>query len=474
MPADVLTWIKGKHLLKFGEEYNKWQMDGGGWPGVDAGDLSFSGIFTRNPASTSSAGIGYADFLIGLPQTWSDSMPPEDGGRSWNTQLFVQDDYKIKPTLTLNVGVRYQIWAGWGEAFNRVYSFDPKLSNPGTNSLGAVWYGGQNGRTALEKTLWDVFSPRLGFAWAPTHNWSIRGGYGIFDMMRNSDTYGNGLGSGWGWSGYETSSDLITPIFQLSQGLPSPTFYPLPTGLTPDSKNGQAVSYVPYDTPMSCVHEVHFDVQRRIPGDIVVDAGYVFTRTVHLGFGRDINQVPEDLLGQDDAQSRRPYPQFQGIGAALFDGISNYNAFQLSLRKQFSQGLMFLVNYTASKAMDTGMGSGWGGAENVDAWQNAYDPRANYGLSTIDLPQTLNGAIIYQLPFGAQKRFLNKGGVLGAVVGDLFMSLVHTCELNNGNPFDYLTELQRHAEELAKNPAVWMPWRYRQPLQQAGPSEAPA
>ena len=433
MPGDILTWIKGKHMLKFGGEYNKWQGAEGGWPGVDAGDLSFSGIFTRNPADANSAGLGYADFLLGLPQTWGDSMPPEYGERAWNTQLFVQDDFKVTPKLTLNIGVRYQIWSGWREAFNRVYSFDPNLTNPATNTLGAVWYGGQDGRSALEKTLWDVFSPRLGFAWAPTQNWSIRGGYGTFTMMRNSSTYGNGLGSGWGWTGYETSTDLMTPIFQLSQGLPSARFYPLPTGLTPDAKNGQPVSYVPYNTPMSYVEELHLDVQRRIPGDIVVDAGYVFTRGVHLGFGRDIDQVPQSLLGPGNAQLNRPYPQYQGISAALFDGFSNYNAFQLSLRKQFAKGLMFLVNYTGSKDMDTGMGSGWGGAENIDAWQNAYDPHANYALSTLDLPQTLNGAVIYQLPFGAGRRFVNRGGVLGAVVGGWQGSSMFL--LHSGSPF---------------------------------------
>ncbi len=433
MPTDTVAWIKGKHMLKFGGEYNKWQTVGGGWPGIDAGDFNFSGIFSRNPADPTSAGLGYADMLFGLPQTWSDSQPPWTGGRSWNTQLFVQDDYKVKPTLTLNIGVRYQMQAGWSEQFNRVYSFDPTLTNPATNTLGAVWYGGQDGRRALEKTIWDVFSPRLGFAWAPTHNWSIRGGYGTFAMMRNSDSYGAGLGSGWGYSGYETSTDLITPIFNLSQSLPSPGFYPLPTGLTRDSKNGEPVSYVPYDTPMGYVEEAHLDVQRHIPGDIVVDAGYVFTRGVHLGFGRDIDQVPESLLGPGNAQLNRPYPQYQGISASLFDGVSNYHAFQLSLRKQFSQGFMFILNYTLSKTMDTGMGSGWGGTQNIDAWQNAYDPRANYGLSTIDLPQTVNGTLIYRLPFGAQRRFLNRGGVLNAVVGGWQASSLWI--LHSGPPF---------------------------------------
>jgi outer membrane receptor protein involved in Fe transport len=452
-PSDMLTWIKGKHMLKVGGEFDRWQS-AEVWGDVDAGDFSFSGIFTRNPVDPTSAGLGYADFLFGLPQDWGVSMSPEYGGRSWNMQLFVQDDYKVTPKLTLNLGVRYQIQAGWREAFNRVVSFDPALMNPATNTLGAVWYGGQHGRTALEKTIPDVFSPRLGFAWAPAPNWSIRGGYGIFPMARNGDTYTSGIASGWGWSGYETSTDLITPIFRLSQGLPSATFYPLPSGLTPDSLNGQPVSYVPYDTPMSYTQAVHFDIQRRIRGDIVVDTGYVFTRGVHLGFGRDINQVPPNLLGPGDAQLKRPYPQFQGISAALFDGFSNYHAFQLSVRKQFSQGLMFLVNYTASKDMDTGMGSGWGGAENIDNWQNAYDPRANYGLSTIDLPQTLNGAFIYQLPFGAGKRFVKQGGVLGAMVGGWQVSSMF--QLHSGSPFTPIVGTANLSGSLAGS---WYPNR---------------
>ncbi|MGD0226040.1 MAG: TonB-dependent receptor [Terriglobia bacterium] len=452
-PADILTWVKGKHMLKFGGEYNRWNQVGV-WGDQDAGDLSFSGIFSRNPADPTSTGLGYSDFLLGLPQTWSDSMPPELGPRSWNAQLFVQDDYKLRPHLTLNLGVRYQMQAGWREEFNRLASFDPTLMNPATNTLGAVWYGGQDGRTPLQKTLFDIFSPRLGFAWAPTENWSIRGGFGTFTMKWNKDTYGNGIGTGWGTAGYESSTDLLTPIFSLAQGLPSAQVYPLPGGLTPDSLNGQPVSYVPYNTPMSYVEEVHFDVQRHIPGDIVLDAGYVFTRAVHLGFGRDIDQVPENLLGPGNAQLNRPYPQYQGISAQLMDGYSSYHAFQLSVRKQFSRGLTFLLNYTASKDMDTGMGSAWGGTENIDAWQNAYAPRANYGLSTIDLPQTLNGDFIYRLPFGKERRLMNRGGVLDAVVGGWQVSSLW--QVHSGSPFTPLVGTANLSGSLAGN---WYPNR---------------
>lgn len=444
VPSDVLTIVKGKHVIKVGGEYDKFYNSSASWGDLQEGNFSFSGIFTRNPANPESTGLGYADFLYGLPQTWSATETPITGQRSWNAQLFVGDDYKITSKLTLNFGLRYLMTAGWSEEHNRVADFAPSLINPATNTPGAMWFGGQLGRRALENTDYHGFSPRVGFAWSPKNGWSIRGAYGIFDQFWCNANYGGGYGEGWEVTGYQTSTDLITPIFSLSppsagllaaypslvQGPPLPL---QPTGTpSPTFLNGQPVTYYPFNAPIPYVQQLHFDVQHQLPHGIFVDAGYVWTRGVHLPFQRDVDQVPAALLGPGNAQLKRPYPQYEGIWAYLDDGVSNYNGFQLTVKHEFSQGLMFTANYTWSKAEDTQTVSNWYGGD-AGLVQESYSPRANYGLGNMDMPNIFNLSFIYQLPFGQGKHFVNQSGVLNGIVGGWRVS--SGIYVSSGSPF---------------------------------------
>ncbi len=434
--SDTLTLIKGKHILKFGGEYNKFQ-DNIAWANVNSGDYDFSGVFTSNPAEGFSGGLGYADFLLGLPDSWGVSMGPETGLRASNFQAFAQDDYKITPHLTLNFGVRYIAQAGWTEVHNRIGNFDPGLMNPGTGTLGAVCFAGQTfgGHycpRAQQKTIWDIFDPRIGFAWSPKNAWSVRGSFGTFSMMLGANSFTSGWAPGWSIQGTLATTDMLTPVFNLAQGPPPGSIiYPSAAARTPDMLNGQGVTYLPYDTPAPYTEQWQLDIQHQLRGGVVIDAGYVGTRGVHLLFGRDIDQVPPQLLGPGDAQPRRPYPQYYGIGGNLYDGISNYHSFQLSVRKEFSHGLSFIANYTLAKTMDMSTSPGWCCAS--DTWQNAYNPRANYGLSLTDVPHLVNGSFVYELPVGSGKAFLNRGGVLNGILGGWQVS--GTFQLHSGLPF---------------------------------------
>ncbi len=429
--SDTVTWVKGKHIIKLGGELDKWQ-DNQAWDNKRSGSFDFNGIFTRNPADPNSSGLGYADFLIGEPDTWSVNNAPETGMRDWNVQLFAQDDYKVKRNLTLNLGVRYQLQTGWVEQHNRLANFDPSIVNPATGTLGALWFAGNNGHTALQKTIPDFFAPRIGFAWSPRANLSIRGGFGIYSNMWGANTYTSGVGTGWSIQGFQTSTDLIKPIFTLSQG-PPPPLVPNPQGLTPSLLNGQSISYFPYNTPMSYVEEWNFDIQRAIGSGLVLDAAYVGSKSVHLGFGTDINQVPQSLLGLSDPQSRRPYPQYAGISSSLFNGVSFYSSLQLSARKRLGNGFSFQANYTYSKALDSGTGSGWGGTTGLDTWQIANDWRANYGPSAVDMRHLFNGSFVYDVPVGQGRRVLNQRGIVDAFIGGWQVS--STFQFHSGLPF---------------------------------------
>lgn len=455
--SDTVTWIKGKHILKFGGEYNKWQ-DNQAWADRDAGDFDFSGLFTRNPADPNSTGLGYADFLFGLPDTWGVSSVPETGLRIWNLQTFVQDDYKVKPNLTLNIGVRYQLQPGWTEVHDRIANFDPTLVNPATGTLGALCFAGQtfgshHCPTAQEKTITDLFAPRIGFAWAPKEKWSVRGAFGMFDMMWGANTYTGGQGLGWGTQGYLANTDQLTPIFQLVNGPPLPVF-PSASARTPDMLNGQGIGYIPYNTPAAYVEQWHFDVQHQIAGGVLLDVAYVGSHTVHLGFGRDINQVPPQLLGPGNAQLNRPYPQYSGIYSSLFDGYSHFNSFQFGTRKDFSHGLSFTASYTFAKVLDTGSASGWGGTQNIEVYQNAYNMRANYGPALFDITHLVNGSSVYQLPFGHGKQFINQNSLLDAFFGGWQLSA--TVQLHSGEPFTPMMGTANLSGSLAGN---WFPNR---------------
>ena len=115
-----------------------------------------------------STGLKYADFLLGLAaQSWSAGVSPEYGARLKSPQVFVQDDYKVRPNLTLNLGLRYQITHGWNETHGNMAAFDPTVANPGTGTLGAMWYGTThtNGRTSLQSSVYSTVLPRIGFSW---------------------------------------------------------------------------------------------------------------------------------------------------------------------------------------------------------------------------------------------------------------------------------------------------------------------
>ena len=147
--SDTVDWIKGKHAIKMGGEFDKWQVNQDPFDFVDSGNFSFDGEFTAGPSPQalnnpgSSVGLGYADFLLGLPNSWNVLSGPETGGRVWNFQLFIQDSYKIRPNLTLNFGLRYLNQEGWTEEHDHIAQFDPTLTNAATNTgRDLVWRRG--------------------------------------------------------------------------------------------------------------------------------------------------------------------------------------------------------------------------------------------------------------------------------------------------------------------------------------------
>jgi len=431
--SDSVTLVRGKHILKFGGEFDMyrgascWSCQ---WPGA----FDFSGIFTANPANPNATGMGYADFLLGLPDNWNDSYTPTYGARQHTIQAFVQDDFKVTPRLTLNMGLRWFAPSGWGEEHNRWGNFDPTLINPATGTPGAMIFGGQNGRNSIQETKWTGLGPRFGFAWAPKANWSIRGGYGIFDV--SVDLSGNmaGMGNGISVSGYQAATDNLTPFMQLSQGHAPPPIPAFPPSA--DFYNGSGISYLPYSFPLNYVQQWTLNVQHQFQGGMMLEVGYTGTHDNHIPLTSDLNQVPSSAIAKYgaigvDMQPYRPYPQFQGISYQAYSGWSNYNSLQITFKKSFSHGFWVTSNYTYSHALDTGTLNGYLGANLLQISDN---PRANYGNADIDIRHIWNGGFTYELPFGEGKSFLNRGGVLNGILGGWRVSSLWVA--NSGLPFN--------------------------------------
>jgi hypothetical protein len=435
--SDVVTMIRGRHILKFGGEVLAYQDNSTPWGNINAGNFTFSGDFTKD-APNGTGGLGYADFLLGQAQKWEASNTPIVGFRQKVPQFFVQDDFKVTPTFTLNIGLRYQIQQGWHEVANRLGTFDPTIVNPATGTLGAMWFGGDNGRNNLEKTIYDVFLPRIGFAWSPKGSWVMRGGFGIYNGPWSLDTYAGGAeGLGTNSHGSVTSSDQINPAVILSRGSLAGLNYIGPNR-SPDSFNGQGPSYYPYNTPMLRQYQWSFSIQKQFGGGFMAEAAYVGNHGTNLPFPNDPNQVPASRLLQSvadssNAQNLRPFPQFQGISGNSYNAISNYNSLQLSLQKRYAYGLQFSVNYTFSKMMTDQDSSGWGSRDGGQVYQNAYDPSQNYARSNFDIPHMFKGSLIYDLPFGHGRTFMNSNPFLDAFLGGWQIGTTFVFE--SGTPF---------------------------------------
>lgn len=468
-PSDIVTLIRGKHILHFGGELMAYQANYTPWGNVQSGVFGFTGAYTQQSPNDVTTGSGYADFLLGYANNWSANNQPESGMRMKSPQLFVQDDFKLRPNFTLNLGLRYERQGGWSEVQNHLGTFDPNLLNPATNTLGAMWFCCDNSRNSLQAPINDIFMPRVGFAWNPRGKTVIRGGFGIYAFTWSLDTYGAGVGFGSNSSGNASDTKNVSPITILSgPGTNAQTGAPLPylaASRFPSAYNGQNVNYNPYNTPVGTMKQWSFSVQRQLAANLVAEVSYVGSHGSKLNFPVNINQIPLGRLSPTAGQADRPYPQFLNITGSTNNAISNYHAFQAQIQKRFSGGLSFNGNYTWSHFLDDQDSSGWGNRGGTQIYQNAYDHSANYGNSNFDQRRAVKGSMIYELPVGKGRTFLNNNSILDAIIGRWQTSA--TIVAHSGQPFT-VTMSSSNSRALGGNqfPNVVGDWHQSYPTTQ--------
>ena len=253
--------------------------------------------------------------------------------------------------------------------------------------------------------------PRIGASWSPKPNWVVRVGYGLYNVPWTLNNYAGGVGNGYAaFNSATPPTNSFEPVFKFQDPSPNLTF-PTNAALTPTLFNGQGVGYLPPNIPITYQDEHQVGVQHVIKG-YLIDVAYVGTTTHHHFFLSDYTQIPQSQLGS----STHPLPQYSNVNYNLATGYGNYNSLQVQSKKQYNNGLTYQFTYTYAHKLDTGTGTGAIGA-GQEIYQNAYSPSENYGPAANDIRHMFNGSVVYELPFGKGKAFLNSGTLLDEVVG---------------------------------------------------------
>src|ERR1700691_473824 len=431
---DNVTMVRGKQQIKVGIEY-RYSSN------LDKYSPTAGGSFTFNNTATRS---GLAALLLGWVDQGSLLATYPLHTRSDSYAAFVQDDWRVTPHFTLNLGLRWDIDQPRWEENNRQNSFNETAINPVSGTPGVITFSGLNGLSKYANN-WDLhnFGPRLGFAWNAADKWVVRGGGAILYLGEYDQATPIVANTGFSTQGSFVSPDNgITPAFILANGMP-PVSSPTVADLTPGygavavgQKPTTSVAYFQPNRNTGYLYQANLDIQRQLKGNILLDIGYLGT------FGHDlpapdaegIDQVPTVELGPGNAQVLRPFPQFSNVQIIAADiGKSWYNGVNLGFEKRYSNGLLFKANYTYSKMIDTTTSRNELAAyPGIDAFSNYYNQAGDKGLSGNDIRHRFVWSSIYELPVGHGKRFSPSSRVVDGVLGGWSLGVI--AELRTGTP----------------------------------------
>ena len=488
--ADSVSWIRGRHSFHFGFDWRSYQYS--------VGNLNTSPAYTFSNVQTAFAppsqvnlandtGDPFASFLLG--QLNQENVQVSSHNSRWGQNYyatFVQDDFKARKNLTLNLGLRWDVDTPRHEATGAQSVFSPTATNPLSPGQPGALIFGKNATGA--KTYYKDFGPRIGFAWSPefVHDTVLRGGYSIYYAQLSYNDFGMSLATGTTATPTFQSSDNFSPVAQgtLDSGFPAftpPSNTQDPTLLTFAAFNGPVYVAPSYGRP-GMVQNWDLEIQHQITKDLIFTIGYVGqhgTRLLSnlaqvnstpptfnylgnaLGFavdGSDGNNGPAILSqlgvtvpswfvggwGEPQAggfatvgQLLRPFPQYFNISTSCCLenlGQSTYNALEAKIERRFRNGLNLLASYTFSKTLtdaDSAFHTLTGFNSHNFGSQNPYNLKGEKGLSYQDIPHTFVLSYLYEFPVGPGKKYLNHG-VASKIAGGWQVGAVHRYQ--SGNP----------------------------------------
>lgn len=395
--TDNVTWVKGKHTLKFGGDIQRIQSTLTNSQDDPRGIFNFNGNYTSNQGA-SGTGNPFASFLLGNPNYVArDFVNTVPAVRMTFAGFFVQDDYRVTQSFTINVGLRWDLFTSPVEKYNRQSNFDP--------ATGLIDLASSDNRGPNVNNSYGNWGPRIGLAYSPDKGkTAIRAAYGISYFPDNFGATGGTLERNYP---FFTISQLntptpFTPFWTVSgNGLIAPITVPYTPGGTLIPPPGFGVFYVASNFKQDEAQVWNFSVERQLPGNMMLSVAYVGTHGLHLYRDLQLNQA---LPGPGLVEPRLPFysvaPNIPTVDQRNGDGTSHYNALQVKAEKRFSSGLYFLAAYTWSKTMD-----------NTTTLVYPYNDSLNYALSNgfklVDIPQNFVFSYSYELPFGTGKHLAN-------------------------------------------------------------------
>jgi hypothetical protein len=436
--GDELTTQHGKHLLKAGVQFVRYQQNNF-YPGNDGanGEFNYNGNYTSDPQIATgptiplATGFGMADFALDRSSfVGIGGVAGRTGQRQWRSAYFVQDDYKMLPNLTINLGVRYEFDQPIYEVNNKEVNVDL--------ATGTVYEAGQVGAAAvfgnsraLYHPTYDNVMPRLGFAYQLTPKFVMRGGYGITNDLEGTGanlrlTYNPPFQPSFEATGTSPSAAGPGVSFTLENGFSSA-----------GNANFSGTTYRAWDSHLrpSTVGEYSLTTEYAVSNTISLTLGYVGETGQHLIQAVAENQlhVPCVVGGAVSnnpnsdacaASDPAPFQALVGQGGSVVgtasEGAMNYNALQISLRQRATHGLEYTLNYSYGRAMTNTIG--FFGVPDINGpspyAENAYNNHAEYGPAGQDIRNNVNGTMVYALPVGRGKEFLgNSNRIVDEAIG---------------------------------------------------------
>jgi hypothetical protein len=430
--GDNFTMLKANHSFKFGAQFIRYQQNSL-YPGNDGllGQFAYNGYYTTNPNIAGGLGIikasGYApaDFnldrvaYVGTGNTGSILGPT--GQRQWRNAFFAQDDWKVTPTLTLNLGVRY-------EYDQPIYEVNDKQVNVNLTN-GTIMLAGKNGNSrALVNPYYTSVMPRIGFAYSASPRLVIRGGYGIQNYMEGTGanrriTINPPVQTPYVATGTAPSSSAPGVYYRVENGFTNPA-----TATPSLSLNAWAVNIRP-----AFIGEYSLTTEYQFSNTTSLTVGYIGESGQHLINHNQVNQLRQPCFIGGALQPNpnttacatanpAPYKALVGqqgqIVETTSDAMMNYNALQATLRQRNWHGLQTTINYSYSKALTNAVGFfGSSQASNSNNYnEDAYNNHIEYGPANQDVRHNLNGVLSYAVPFGRGRAF---GGNINPVLDEI-------------------------------------------------------
>jgi outer membrane receptor protein involved in Fe transport len=433
----------GRHLLDFGASVYRlnWTFDEVVFP---RGIYGFDGAQTAPAGTAATAAHQFADFLLGLARSLTLSPTRFDiHENSWNTNVYFQDNWRVSDKLTLNLGLRWDL-------FMRPIQKEGTIANFFMNNNGGLIASGKffvddrpaGWPKALVFNDYRDFGPRFGLAWTPRSSTVVRAGFGLYYSPEISNSY--------------TNMGLNAPFNQFVNVVASksaPIEYGNPAAVEPLFTGAGALGAFGVAPQLRDSRASHWNltIEQALPSSIFLNVGYVGTHGSRLTNFWDANRAIHPSL--PGTPIVRPNPGFGGIFMAGSIGTSDYHSLQVQLLRRVGKGLNLMAAYTFAKALGDTDGGNFGSAYKANQIQDIFNLDAARSIQSFDIRHRMSASLQYDVPF------FNRGtGVAPRLLGGWHVNAIITAQTGTGNGVTYRNDTSNTGvgswPDMISNPAL--------------------